>query len=168
MDPAFKKLLEEAKMSFNEPTENRYKTIRSSKNPVFKDNFSIKVKKGDLEIRYAISKPDDNNDKLIFPHIASMTTASHIASNANDSEIVVQNLKEGDLINQLKADWASIFYFNPKAQFSTKKFCKMLAMYKDGIGLVYVFFLFNKPSIELDNQFYTLSFLTDTTKRENQ
>jgi hypothetical protein len=87
-----------------------------------------------------------------------MNSVNHIASNHEDSEIVVQTIAEEDLNINFKADWAATFYFTPKPQFSAKRNCKMLALYKEGLGLVYVFFLFNKPSIELDNQFYTLNF----------
>ena len=159
MDASFEQIIKDFHLSFNEPTENSYKTVKLSKNNIFNCDFSIKAKKGDLEIRYAVYKLDKEENKVAFPHIISMNTVNHIASNHLDSDIVVQYITDEDLKSNFKADWAATFYFNPKHQFSKKKNCKMLALYKEGIGLVYVFFLFNKSSIELDNQFYSLSFV---------
>ncbi len=158
MPLSFEQLLNDAQLSFNKPTENKYKTLRPTKNSIFNYDFSIKAKRGDLEIRYAIKKINKKQSELIFPHILSMNTASHIASNHSDAEVVVQHVSNEDLKTIFKADWAAVFYFSPKHQFSKKRNCKMLSLYKESVGLVYVFFLFNKTSIDLDNQFYTLNF----------
>ena len=160
MDESFEQLLKELQITFNEPTESNYKTVKQSKNNIFNCNFSIKAKKGDLEIRYALIKINKGETSVTFPHILSMNTVNHIASNHEDDEIVVQHVTEEDLKTNFKADWAATFYFTPKQQFSYKRKCKMLALYKEGAGMVYIFFLFNKPSIELDMQFYTLGFVS--------
>ena len=158
MNTDFEAILKEAQISFNEPTENLYKTKKGYKNPIYNCNFAIKAKKSDLEIRYAFNQINPQESQNTFPHIISMNTANHIASNHENSEIVVQSITDEDLKKNFKADWACVFYFTPKTSFSNKRNCKMLALYKEGKGLVYTFFLFNKPSIELDHQFYSLSF----------
>ena len=158
MKTTFEQSLKDLHLSFNEPTENNYKTKRLSKNYIFNCDFSIKAKKKDLEIRYSIIELKEENS-YIFPHITAMNTVNHIASNHKDSEIVVQDISDSDLKTNFRADWAAVFYFTPKYQFSKKRKCKMLALYKEGLGLVYIFFLFNRPSIELDHQFHTLSFI---------
>ena len=158
MDVGFDRLLKELELAFNEPTENRYKTINRSNNNFYNCDFSIKCKNDDLEIRYSIFRIYETESEVIFPHILSMNTVHHLASNQNDSEIVVHSVPEETLKNQFNADWAAVFYFTPKSQFSSKRNCKLLVIYKEGKGLVYTFFLFNNPSIELDHQFYSLSF----------
>lgn len=159
IDASFEHLLKKMQISYNEPVEDNYQTTTLSKNNVFNCDFAIKARKADLEIRYTLVEFSESENDFSFPHIMCMNMANHIAINDENAEIIVQHVAEKDLNDIFNADWAATFYFTPKHEFSNKKNCKMLALYKEGKGIAYVFFLFNKSSIELDNQFYSLIFI---------
>ena len=157
--PSFLQTLNEAKIAFAEPVENLYKNSKRSRNSLLTCHLAIKNKKGDMEIRYLIKPDNESTNQWLTPHIAGMSTASHLASNLEESsQIVVHTVRREDLSLQFNADWGATFFFTPKKKFSMKKHCKMLVLYKEGSGLVYIFYLFDKISEELDKLAYPVRF----------
>ena len=61
-------------------------------------------------------------------------------------------------VDDFNADWGQVIFFQPKSVFSHKAHCKMLALYKEGKGMAFVFFLFDKGTLELDRRFLALRF----------
>lgn len=153
----FQSVLEKADISYTAPLENSYKNVRIQENDLQKYSFAIKAKKENIEIRYAIELLD-TNAYFNPPQIRCFSRATSVASNDDESVVTVHNISDIDLKDNFNADWGAIMYFKPKLQFSTKKHCKMLALYTEGRAVVYVYFLFNEPTEELDNQFYSIRF----------
>ena len=138
----FLQTLEAAQIDFLEPVEQQFKTIRTRSNPLLTCDLSIRKRKSQLEIRYAILPYSDTALDDI-PHVKCLTTAMHLASNSENSQLAVHSLEDLPLRQQYNADWGGMVYFQPKRGFSNKRYCKMLALYAEGKGMALVFFLFD-------------------------
>ena len=93
-----------------------------------------------------------------IPHVRCMQMIANVASNEEDTRVSALSLPDSIRLDQLNADWAKVFFFTPKKTFSTRYTCQMLAMYKEGRGMVFAYFLFNKPPMELDSRLLTVRF----------
>ena len=82
-----------------------------------------------------------------------------------EARMVLHEMSKEDL-ESYQADWGAIVFFQPKRIFSDEDHCKMLALYREGKGIVYIFYLFNKASEEVDLQKNCLSFLPKEIKEE--
>ena len=89
------------------------------------------------------------------------TTATNETDNAT-ATISVHSMEEEDLKEKFHADWGSIAYFQPKTKFAGYKHCRLLGLYQEGKGMIYVFFLFDEPSRFLDNRLHSLSFKSES------
>lgn len=154
----FSALLENAGLSFVEPLEARYKDIRVSQNDYADYQFAIRSRKEKLEIRYLIY-PHREEDPLSYaPHVRAMRLMISLATNQQESIMRGMDVSEVDLEEQFQADWGKVFFFTPKAGFTSWQQCKMLALHREGQGTAFVFFLFDKPSTALDYRFYALQY----------
>lgn len=153
----FAKKLEYMELEFLPPLENSYKKIRYSKSIIVGFDFAIKSKKADMEI--GISLLPEKKNAMNFPHIKVSNMALSAATNEDEeARLVLHEMSKEDL-ESYKADWGAVVFFQPKRIFSDKNHCKMLALYREGKGLVYVFYLFDEASEEVDLQKNCLSFL---------
>ncbi|MFN3785550.1 MAG: hypothetical protein ACK4RS_01805 [Thiothrix sp.] len=162
--PRFSRLLEEAQLDFYEPLENSYRDV-----PVWKEaahyqpyDFAIRSRRDHLEIRYQILPYRDNDLKFAAPQVEAVRLAMHLATNQDESIISGFSIDEEELKTDFNADWGKVFIFQPKKSFSNRPHCKMLALYREGKGLAFVFFLFDQPSQEVDNRFVALRFKDNT------
>ena len=156
---SFEQLLEENQIEFIYPVENRYKVLKNLKNDFFAPDFAIKSRRDKLEIYYSYKQPNSDQLAGIAPHAASFKTAIHLASNDENSIITKLSIDPQTLEDQFNADWGKVFIFTPKSAFSNRKYCKLVALFKENIGLFYVYFLFDENSREVDNRFYALRFI---------
>jgi len=146
--------LEKIGLEFFEPLENQYHSIKVKKNKIVNSDFIIKSKKAEMEIRFLIK---EDNEKTQFPHINVMSMASTAATNDEDARMVLHQMSEKDLL-EYNADWGATVFFQPKEWFCEKEHCKMIAIYKEGNGLAYMFYLFDNATKEVDNQKYCMRF----------
>jgi len=157
----FKQKLQTAGIEFLEPLENSYKDIRVPRRNFADYDFAIRSRKEKVEIRFRIDPLDLDNPVAYAPHVRSTRMLLHLASNNDNFYMSGLPVRESDLTEQFNADWGKIFFFTPKEDFSIRKECKMLALFREGQGMAYVFFLFDEPSPELDYRFYALRFLDE-------
>ena len=157
---AFVQKLEQVQLDLYTPTEGKYKSKRPPKNDYQAIDHLIFSKKEQLEIRYTIIPFSILDKRTQIPNIDFMRVVSSVATNDDreDAIISLHNLEEADLREHFNADWGSIAYFQPKAKFSSWKYCRMLGLYAEGRGMVYVFFLYDEPSVHLDNRLQALRF----------
>ena len=154
----FKKALEQGQIEFSEPLENRFKTIPILSNEFQTYDLAIQSKeKGKMEIRYAIDVLGDNNANF-FPHVTFMTKVTTIASNEEDSVVAFHGIENTTLVEEYNADWGASVFFKPKQGFSTREHCKMIALFAENKAMVYIFFLFDDPSIDLRKYFEDIRF----------
>ena len=88
------------------------------------------------------------------------------ATNENEEARLVLHEMSKENLKNYHADWGAVVFFQPKIIFSDKDHCKMLALYQEEKGLVYIFYLFDEASEEVDLQENCLSFLPKEIKEE--
>jgi len=54
-----------------------------------------------------------------------------------------RGIKLEDLEDLYHADWGMMHFFKPKAGFSRYEHCKMLTLYKEEVGTIFVLYLFD-------------------------
>lgn len=159
MPAPFLELLQKAGIEFYEPLEAGYKDIEPWPNPYQPCNFAIRSRKEDLQIRYLIEPWKDNDPISANPHVAIFRTLSNLATNADEALISAIQPTRADLQKDFNADWGIVYFFQPKEGFSEKPFCRMVALYKEGKGMAYIFYLFDDPANEaLDRRYMALRF----------
>lgn len=164
---AFEKLLETTGLDFFQPLDGRYFAQTYLKNEFLNADYIIRSRKEKLEIRYNLFPDDPGSESDDFPHIRSIQMATHLASNDDDSIVTAVSLGERDLgEDRFNADWGKLFYFRPKIGFSTRGHCQMLALYKEGKGMAFVFYLFDEAGEFLDNRLLSLAFYEADGKSE--
>ena len=157
----FLKKLEQIQVDIFTPTEGKYKSTRPTKNEYQAIDHVIYSKKEAIEIRYAIIPFEANKPTTQIPHVDFMRVVMSTATNEDEEALVsVHALEDQDLKANFNADWGSMAYFQPKTRFSKYKHCRLLSLYAEGLGMVYVFFLFDEPSRSLDNRLHSLRFKT--------
>ena len=155
----FNQLLDDADLEFLEPVEAKYKDIRIGKNLYQSYDFAIRSRKEKMEIRYLIEPYNEKDPTADIPHLSSIRLLTHLASNGEEAGVITGlDIEAEKLKTDFNADWGKTFFFKTKTSFSTRSHCKMLALFKEGKGMAYVFFLFDKATNELDKRFLALRF----------
>ncbi len=148
-------------VDFMAPLDAGYKDIRTFPNPHQNYELAIRSRREKLEIRYHLEPEKEDNPMTRIPHVRCMQMIANIASNEEDTQVSALSLPDSVSLDLLNADWAKVFFFTPKKTFSPRLTCQMLAMYKEGKGMVFAYLLFNKPPMELDNRLLTVRFEED-------
>lgn len=158
---AFLAKLAQTQIDLFTPLEGKYKSTRPTKNDYQAIDHVIFSKKEGLEIRYAIIPFEVDKPTTQIPHVDFMRVVMSTATNEKEEALVsVHAMQDQDLKADFNADWGSMAYFQPKTKFSKYKHCRLLSLYKEGLGMVYTFFLFDEPSRFLDNRLHSLRFKT--------
>lgn len=158
LDERFSNLLKSAGLELLEPLEAKYKAVPVYKNTYQTCDYTIRSRKEKLEISYLIKPFEENKAALFAPHVQCMRMVTHLATNREDALISWHGIEESVLKEDFNADWGQVIFFQPKRDFSSKTHCKMLAMYREGKGMAFVFFLFDEASQGLDKRFVALRF----------
>lgn len=158
IDESFQQKLDQLGIFFIEPLEGKYKELKNIDNPFQSYDFAIRSRKEKMEIRYLIDPWRDNNPLSGAPQVRSTQLLMHLATNQGEGMIIGQNIGYEKLLDDFNADWGKVFYFEPKDDFSLYKECKLLVLHKGGVGTAYVFFLYDKITVELDRRFLALQF----------
>jgi hypothetical protein len=157
--PLFTQLLAETSIEFFEPIDAGYRSINLPPNEFQNCQFAIRSNKEDLEIRYFIMPWDEDNPLSLNPHVATFRALTNIATNADEAVISAIRPGREDLLEDFNAGWGMVYFFRPKPAFSNQPMCRMLALYKEGRGTVFVFYLFKDPgNVALDRRYRTLRF----------
>lgn len=163
----FTTLTTEMGVDFMAPLDAGYKDIRTYANPHQAYELAIRSRREKLEIRYHLEPEIDDQPMTRIPHVRCLQMIANVASNEDDTRVSALSLPDSVSLEMLNADWAKVFFFTPKKSFSSRLTCQMLAMYKEGRGMVFAYFLFNKPPIELDSRLLTVRF-EDKEKGEDE
>lgn len=144
--------MEQMNLDFYQPVENQFKTLSVVNNDMQPYDFALRHKKAKVDIRYQIV-PDSGMIAGGYPHIEFTTRAIHLANNEDDeasSTISIHQISETDLNQKYHADWGAIAFFKPKLSFAPFQHCKLVALYREGAGYCYTFYLFNKAATDLE------------------
>jgi hypothetical protein len=151
-------LLEEMRAEIMAPLDGDYRRLKVRKNRVQNYQWALGSAREDLEIRY-LAIPDDGSELLDYPHIEASRLAMQICSNVQESAITARDLTEEERIDLFNADWGRMYMFPPKEEFGLYLHCKMVALFREGSGMMVIFHLFDEPSPEIDNRLYTFRFM---------
>jgi len=158
--PDFQTKLAATGLSFLTPVEHHFKNAKVYKNNLQPYDFAIRQKKDKVEIRYLVI-PDTGIIAGGYPHINFGNRTMTLASNEDDevaSTISVLQLSEKTLTEKYHADWGAISFFTPKKSFSDMRHCKMVGLYREGLGYVYTFFLYNNVNVDFNAGYDLLEF----------
>lgn len=140
-------LLGEAGLDYLQPSDAGYREIKTAKNSFQHCDFALYSRQEKLEIRFLIEPVRDTNE-ILNPQLRCMGLVTHLASNDEAAAIAVHNIPGAPY----NADWAKAFFFQPKPVFGEWQHCKMLALYKEGSGMAFVFYFFNEADEALDRR----------------
>lgn len=154
-------------VDFMAPLDAGYKDIRAFPNPHQNYELAIRSRREKLEIRYHLEPEEENKPMTRIPHVRCMQMIANVASNKEQTRVSALSVSDSIRIDMLNADWAKVFTFTPKKTFSSRLTCQMLAMYKEGKGMVFTYLLFNKPPIELDNRLLSVRFEEEGEKEDD-
>ncbi|MDX1667525.1 MAG: hypothetical protein R3350_09860 [Saprospiraceae bacterium] len=155
----FFQTLDRAQVEFIHPLDSDYRDIRPRQNDIIETDLAIYSRREKLQIRYHIQPEIDlQYTHAPPPHVRCIRLLLHLATNDQRFVMTGLDVDQEKLREQFNADWGKVFFFTPKDSFSSQENCKMLALYREGMGMAYVFFLFDDAGRELDNRFYALRF----------
>ena len=123
-------------VDFASPVDGKYLAMKWVDQPFWGEHFSLASRKENMEIKI-LFKPE----LLSHPHVNSVRWITQIASNDEETAISYVPLTEERTKALYGADWAKVFFFKPKISLSPYSETKMIALYKEEVGMVFVFFL---------------------------
>jgi hypothetical protein len=141
------------------PPTAAYRLLKPPVNNFYPCDFYVQIRKEGLQIRYLmVPVMDVDDERSDIPQIQAATLAMHLADNEEDSYISSHQLDPGLLDSVYQADWGEQFFFHPKPGFSSAKNCQMLALFREGVAMGYIFLLFDEAPLTLPEQAQTLRF----------
>lgn len=150
----FSNLLEQGRLDYLTPTDAGYREINTGKNSFQHCDFAIVSRQEKMEIRFLIEPVLDTN-AVLNPQVRTMGLVAHLATNDETARIAVHHLSGAPY----GADGVRAFFFQPKPDFGGEwQHCKMLALFKEGQGMAFVFYLFNEADTALDHRDVLLQF----------
>lgn len=143
------------------PLDGAYKTYNPSQNSTQNCQWALRSRKEKLEIRYLATPLSLGKKTQQYPSIAAHRLAMHVCSNEENAIITARDLSEHEQEVLYNADWGRVYIFPPKLDFSSYTYCKMIALYKEGKGMAYIFNLFDNPSPNIDSRLYSFRFMEE-------
>lgn len=142
--------LAQHQLEWHEPTDAaNYRVRRGTGVNFLAYDFSVNFRADKLEVRYLFIPDDDAGDAPFIPHLRVPRMAMHLARNDDDSYLAAHAVDVAVLDSVYRADWGQSFVFSPKPLFSAAATCQMTAVYREGVGLLYTFLLFDEPPATL-------------------
>ena len=148
LPPAVMQKLEATAASITMPLDAGYKLFPASSNPFQQYDFALKSGQEDMEMRYFILPHDDRDTVSMSPDVLSMRASVSVATNNENAYISMLPLTEQEAASTFGADWGITYLFRPKVEFAAYQHCRLMVLYKERIGTIMVFFLFNDPNNE--------------------
>ncbi len=121
-------------------------------------DFGIRSRKEGLEIRYDLQTDAQLGDLAGNPHVATMRLVMNMGSNNDHSLVAVHSFPDSTVSLDFGADWVRTYTFQPKVGFTDRETIQLVALYREGRGLAWIFLMFNKPPFTLDARSLALRF----------
>ncbi|MFK7934688.1 MAG: hypothetical protein AB8G22_14345 [Saprospiraceae bacterium] len=153
-------LLQRTQIDIPTPLDTDYRSVKVSDRLAKYQSYdyAMRSRKEKLEVRFLL-QPLDTLQQFYFPPNANFVRMlTHLASNDDENIIAVHSMSEDDLREEFNADWGQEALFTPKDNFSARTHCKMLMLHKEGVGDVFVFFLFDFPNAAWEKRYHALRF----------
>lgn len=150
--------LEDIQVQLFTPAEQEAYIIKPDKSNFFKTDFIIKQDdKVEMRVEYFSWKKD--SIAISNPNIKNGIRLGQLIDNMDDSQISLHRLGSEDL-DLFGADWATQATFQPKIEFSDKRYCQLITMYKEETGLIFLYLLFDDLEKYKDEWRYMIGFTT--------
>lgn len=137
------------------PVDSDYKNTYIPEETFQRYDYSIRSSKEAVEIRF-LFLPDMGNEP--FAQVNSYRLALHIGDNESKTDFTARELTERELKEVFNADWGRVYILKPKASFSPQQFCRFLCLHKQDQGMICVFYLFDKPSMAIDEKLHMVRY----------
>lgn len=155
---SFQYQLAELNAAIIRPLDSDFKAINIKSSRFQAPQFVMYSRQEKLEIRYYLQTAAEMGSFQGMPHVASSRLLIDISSNDDDALLTAHSFTDEAFLT-FGADWAKLFTFKPKRSFSDTQYAQLVALYKEGRGLIYVCLLFNKPPESLDTRQLAIRFL---------
>ena len=133
------------------PLDSDYRSVQLAENRFRPADFVMYSRKEKLEIRYYLQPESSMGHYQGMPHIATGRFLIDVSSNDEDAVTTAHSFI-GESFATFNADWAKLFTFRPKREFSDTNTAQLVALYREGLGIIYIFLCFDKPPDELDTR----------------
>ncbi|PHI18229.1 hypothetical protein CEQ90_19025 [Lewinellaceae bacterium SD302] len=140
------------------PFDADFKEVSVARTRFRPAEYAIGSKKEKLEIRYYLQTEKELGHFSGMPHVATGRFLMDVGSNDEDAQTTVHSF-QGEQLETYNADWSKLFTFQPKYEFAAYEYAQLVALYKEGRGLIWVILLFNKPPDTLDARQLAARFL---------
>ncbi len=133
-------------IDFLQPLDSDYKEESPKNNPFFRCDYVIRSRREDMEIRYALRPYQSGSPITQHPNLTVFSALSSAATNNEEAVIAQISIPIEELQEVFGADWGIMYQFTPKPGFSSAPYGRLLGLYKEEVGLVLIFFLFDDPN----------------------
>ncbi len=141
---SFQAYLSSFDISCHLPKGKGVKVLRKDSTNFLKHQFGLSLKKEKVEIRFEFVEEPKEHDYYI-PNFQNARRLVNYARNSDESVMSMFYLGTKELAFS-NADWGSQGFFVPKMEFSEANHCQMISLYKEGIGHMFIYMLFNDPN----------------------
>jgi len=138
------------------PIEEAAYPLEKDKNKFLATDFILKHS-DKLEVRVEYFSHSKDSIAISNPHIKNGIRLGHLINNVEESNISLHRLGSEDLI-LYGADWATQATFRPKPEFSDKMHCQLISIYKEEVGLLFLYLLFDDMNKYKDEWRYLIGF----------
>jgi len=137
------------------PVDSDYKPLYIPEGLFQAYDYAIRSSKEEVEIRF-LFLPEMGNE----PHaqVNSYRMALHIGDNGTSTSFTARELTERELKEVFNADWGRVYILKPKMAFSMQQHCRFLVLHKHDQGIICVFYLFDKPSLAIDQRLHLVRY----------
>jgi len=142
----FQTKLETLSMTMDTTKLINYKVLPRIDNDYLQYDFAMYSQKDKLEIRCYLIPFDTLRMDSQFPHVKTGQLFTTLIDNTQQTHASAFDFGPITLRETFRADWGHLYFFHPKEGFSASQHCKMLTLYKEGVGTAFVFFLFDKAN----------------------
>ena len=148
--------LAESNIELFAPLEQGAFSLKKDHNAFFKTDFQI-MHTDKVEVRVEVMSYPKDSLEMSNPHVKNGVRLGHLIDNVNDDPVSLHTLGSEDL-DFFGADWATQSMFNPKDEFSPKKNCQLITLYKEEVGLIFLYLLFDDIEKYKDEWRYLIGF----------
>lgn len=140
-----------------QPFDVAYKVMSPSDNGYLEDHARFYSKEEKLEVRMHF-RPETLHDPYAgMPHLRAGHLVMNLGSNDEDAVTAIHSFGDEEMM-VFNADWARLFTFRPKQSYSERQRAQLVALYREGRGMVYLILLFDRPPGTLEDRQLLLGF----------
>lgn len=141
-------------LELNAPTEAPLRLVAPVENPYLDYPLALQLPREALEVRLVFKTYSQGAP---LPQLDGYRLALHLGDNEKGL-FTVRELTLFELDSVYHADWGSVYLFQPKVGFSPQQYCKMVTLFRENKGMVFVFYLFDRPSALIDQRLNLVRF----------